>query len=392
MENLETIIKNIGQSKRIAVVLPEQATVDAFCAAIALKYSLSMQAHNPEVMVFCASPAPQLPFLSQDGRVPSIYNALSSTNQLVVNISNQHAQAKELRYEKTDDGLRVFITPGEGQFVEQDVSVLPAAGHFDLVIIIGASNFEQLGKIYTDNTKLFFETPHINIDTNPGNEFYGTVNLVVTTASSLCEVVMDVIEMLPGGMNEFVATGLLAGIISQTSSFRDPKTTPSALQKASRLVAVGGKQQEIIQHLFKTKPMALLQLWGRALARLTARPDKLALTAVVTASDMQKTQSQLDSLPMVLRDIIEMVTGFSLVAFLAELPPSADGAIGGTQILIAGLPYEKITAMLSELGATGSKPTALIGQYQYVSSHVVMPMPEVQAKLTQLIEKRDSVL
>ncbi len=387
MENLPIIIKNISEAKRVAVVLPQQLSVDSFCAGLALAASL------PNTIIFSAAlRAPEVPFLVG---VPRVANGLSASDQLVIKISNQNTQAKELRYEKVVDGLTIYITPSEGQFTEKDVAVLPSAANFDLVVLIGAANFEQLGKIYTENTKLFFGTPIINIDNNPNNEFYGTLNFVNTTASSLCEVVMDVVEGLPsnqgGGLqNEQAATALLAGIISQTASFRDPKTTPAALQKASRLVAAGAKQQDIIQHMFKTKPLPLLQLWGRALARLTAYPDKQALMAVVTASDLEKTHESLESLTTVLRDIIEMVTGYSLVVFLAELPENK-----GVQALLAGLPFEKLTQMAQQLSGGGEtvNPQSLVGKYQYVSLNISgAVLLEVQTKLAQLIESRSSVV
>ncbi|HEX3095905.1 MAG TPA: hypothetical protein VHQ20_02180 [Patescibacteria group bacterium] len=384
MENLPTIIKNITDSKRIAIVIPAEASVDAFCSAIALQTAVG------KAMIFCSAPVPELLFLPN---VPSVYPTLKSSDQLAIKISSKNASPKEVRYDKTDSGLTIYITPDKGQFAESDVSVLPAVGNFDLLVIIGAGNFEQLGKVYTENPKLFFDTPHINIDNSPNNEFYGTLNFVNTTASSLSEVVMDIIEALPGGINnDTVATSLLAGIISQTSSFRDPKTTPTALQKASRLVTAGGRQKEIIQHLFKTKSLQLLQLWGRALARLTAQPDKQTLTAVVTASDLQKTQMSVESLPTVLRDIVEMVTGFSFVVFLAELPD-----VAGVQILLAGMPNENLISTAQQLSnnvvlADSIKSLILVGQYHYVSIHVKDSLIDVQTRLTALIENRNSVL
>ena len=379
MENLQTIIKNIGQAKRIAIVLPKTATIDAFCSAFALQAALA------DAIILCDSPAPSLPFLTE---TPQVVTGLSNSNKLAIKVSNKTAVPKELSYEKTDSGLTIYITPDKNQFTEKDVSILPAPGNFDLVIIIGASNVEQLGKIYTDNTKLFFETPHINIDNNPANEFYATLNLVVTTQNSLSEIVMDIIEGLPVGLKkDVITTGLLAGIISQTSSFRDPKTTPSALQKASRLVASGARQQDIIQHLFKTKPLPLLQLWGRALARINSQPDKQFLTAVVTASDLEKTNMPIHLLPDVLRDIIEMVSDYPLVAFLAELPEGK-----GVQVLLAGLPFEKITEFVKQLTSTIAQTTPLVGNYQYVSIKVDGGLQDVQTKLLLLLENRNSVV
>lgn len=402
--DIQTIIKNIGSAQRIAVILPQEANVDLLAAAVALSSTVINQSFNTQsqeggfvsdleagqkiAMIFTSAgqSMPQLTFLKS---LPAIHSTLNSGSQLAIKISNRNAQPKELRYEKNDDGLTVFITPGDGEFQDTDVSVLPGAADFDLAIILGAQNLEQLGTIYTENTKLFFETPTINIDVNPTNEFYGTINFVQTTASSISEVVMDIIETSPDVLtDENVSTALLAGIISQTSSFRDPKTTPQVLLKASRLVSAGAKQQDIIQHLFKTKPLPLLQLWGRALARVTSLAEKQLLTAILTKSDFEKTSTGAESLAVVVRDIIEMITGYSLVILLAELPK------GTVDVVIAGLPFEDLLKVATQF--ISHSPTLerkqLFGKYEYVSISLNIDLPEAQLRLNKIIESRNSVV
>ncbi len=384
--DIQTILKNIGPAKQIAVVLPQQVNLDLLSAAVALYEAIS----GPEksVIILCSTreAMPRLPFIKT---MPPVLQAINTGNQLAIKVSNQHAQPKELRYEKSDDGLTVFITPGEGKFETNDVTVLPSTSKLDLIIILGAVNLEQLGSIYTENAQLFFNTPHINIDVNPANEFYGTMNFVQTVASSVSEVVTDLVEAMPNVLtNDTVSTALLAGIISQTSSFRDPKTTPQALLKASHLIEAGARRQDIIQYLFKTKPLPLLQLWGRALARLSALPEKQTLTAVVTKSDLEKTGVQADMLPIVVQDIIEMITGYSLVALMAELPS------GGTHLILAGLPFEDLPKLVNELAPSSEsgKPLPLTGKYNYLSFHIDKPLAETQEAFSKMIENRKSVV
>jgi nanoRNase/pAp phosphatase (c-di-AMP/oligoRNAs hydrolase) len=383
--DINTILKTLSAAKRVAVVLPEQVNIDLFAAAAAFAGFLK-QSVKQSTVFSSAKTLPSLPFLKDKLEV---FPGMNDGTQLAIKISNSHAQLSELRYDKGDDGITLYITPKEGQFMSSDVSVLPSAANFDLVVIIGAANFEQLGDIYNSNTKLFFETPHINIDINPANEFFGTVNFVPTTASSLSEAVMDILEA-QGSIDENIATALLAGIISQTSSFRDPKTTPESLLKASRLVTAGARQQDIIQYLYKTKPLPLLQLWGRALARLTASTEKQVLTAVVTKSDLEKTQVGVDQLPIVVKDIIEMISGYSLIFFLAELP-------NGVQVVAAGLPFEDLQKVMADLqgGQIEPKklePANLTGKYQYLTFWVKQDLPQIQEKLNKIIESRQSMV
>lgn len=384
---IQTIIKTIGTAKRIAIVLPQSVNIDLVVSATALSNAIALDP-TKTLMTFSDSNSEELPSLAFIKNLAPIHSSINTGNQLSIKISNRNAQPGELRYEKSDTGLMVFITPKSGQFKETDVAVVPAATNFDLVIILGATNFEQLGNLYTNNTKLFFETPHINIDIDPANEYFGTMNFVQTTASSISEVVMDIVEAIPKALtNETISTALLTGIISQTSSFRDPKTTPQAMLKASRLVAAGAKQQDIIQHLFKTKPLPLLQLWGRALARLVSIPEKQVLTAVVTKSDLEKTKVGTEVLPLVVKDIAEMITGYSLIILLAELTSS------GTQVVIAGLPFEDIKSVAAQLQSPSTEnPIQLSGKYKYISIFLSGDLEKVQGQINEIIENRNTVV
>lgn len=388
---IQTIINTINKAQRIAIVLPQLPNIDLVAAAFAISTAVESLKTDLKktVMIFSTAQTWQIPPLPFIKNTHPIYPGLNGSSQLIIKVSNRNAQPSELRYEKGDDGLTIFINPEPGmQFQERDVTILPSATDFDLLIILGSMSFEQLGNLYTDNTKLFFETPHINIDINPANEFFGTVNLVKTTASSVSEVVMDILEQIPGALeSESVSTALLAGIISRTSNFRDQKTTPQAFLKSARLIELGAKHQEIIQHLFKTKSLAQLQLWGRALARLTAFPEKQTLLAVVTKFDMEKTQVEPESLQVVVRDIIEMITGYSLVILLAELPK------GSVQIILAGLPFEDLSALATQLkGLEIKPPIPLFGKYEYISVLLPTNLIETQETLNKIIKTRSSVV
>src|SRR5690606_38881218 len=97
---------------------------------------------------------------------------------------------------------------------------------------------------------------------------YGKVNLVDTGATSTGEILVGVGEALGVEFDADIATGLLTGIISDTGSFQHANTTPKSLTVAAQMVGYGARQQEIIKHLFKTKPLASLKLWGRILSNI----------------------------------------------------------------------------------------------------------------------------
>jgi nanoRNase/pAp phosphatase (c-di-AMP/oligoRNAs hydrolase) len=370
---ITAIFKN---AKNIALLLSVEPGLDQVVSAYAFR-SLLEKAGIGVSIISASGNIPKTLFLPEQAGPQS---AFGSSDQLAVKISNAHAKPGELRYEMEADGVVIYLKAKEGNFSATDVSVLPSGGKYDAIVALGVSNLDQLGKIYTDNPSVFFETPIINIDNNPSNDYFGTVNLVNVKAGSIAEIAFDIIEQYPEALaDDTVSTGLLAGIIEQTQSFRDPKTTPSTLSKASRLVASGARQQDIIQHLFKTKPFSTLQLWGRAMARLVSMREKSFLYTAITKSDLEKTGSGSEVLSEVLRDLVEMVSDFSVIALAAELPD-------GVRLLIAGMPHIKVSEVLQKLGAPLHSAHHLVGKFEYAESMLPdLSVTEIQNRLAQIL-------
>ena len=147
---------------------------------------------------------------------------------------------------------------------------------------------EDLGSLNEHNADLFFETPKINVDNKAENEYFGAINLVDVTATSVAEILAGLLQEYEAQLldEDILLPCLLTGIISKTQSFQHVQTTPRAFLKASELVALeGGRQQEIIKNIYKTKPLSLLKLWGRALARMKIQEDIKAIHSVPTGVD-----------------------------------------------------------------------------------------------------------
>jgi len=298
-------------------------------------------------------------------------------------VSTAKAQLDELSYQSDSDKVQIFLKAKNGeQFSPSDVSVAAGIAGYDLIITLGAQTLDDLGELYQQNTDLFFTTPKINLDIAAGNEYFGTINLIDVTASSLAEVVTQVIAALEEAVtDEAVATSLLGGIIANTHSFQDPATTPKTLTTASALIAQGARQQEIIKNLYKTKDFALLKLWGRALARIKTVPEVSLLYSMLTRSDFEKTGEDSDRLTLVLRELLENVAGFQAVALLGEQET-------GTRVLIAGLPHANILALTRKLTEEVVHPLPLLGLYQMAAFNLLQPITEAEQSLLNAVREQ----
>ena len=185
--------------------------------------------------------------------LPSIAEAdqeLAGSSDLVVSVDVSGKKAKQINYKIESDVLKIFITPQNELFVPEDVSVSPAKAKYDLVVVIGTADMNELGAPYEQNREIFAETPIVNIDNQKINSNYGRVNLIDENASSTSEILIALMESIDKDhINKDIAMCLLTGITDNTNSFQNALTTPKSLTVAAQLIAMGADQQTIVRYL-----------------------------------------------------------------------------------------------------------------------------------------------
>lgn len=379
LSTYQQIADYINRSRKILLALPLHVTVDRLCSAFALNQILQKLGKETAVAASTAA-LPHVGFVSD---MPQVVQNMNSGQSLVIEISTARAQLEELSYQTSPDKVEIFLKAKDGQFSPEDVSTSAATTAYDLIITLGVQTLEDLGELYQKNTDLFFNTPKINIDTQAANEYFGAINLIDVTASSVAEITAQVIGSLEEAVtDENIATSLLGGIIANTHSFQDPATTPKTLTTASSLIAQGARQQDIIQSLFKTKDFSLLKLWGRALARLKTLPEVSLLYSQLNRSDFEKTGENNKRLVAVLRELLENVTGFQVIALMGEQED------GGVRLLLAGLPHAKISAIAHRLTEDAVTTQPILGLYQMVSVDLPqLSLNDVEQRLVNAVRE-----
>lgn len=314
MDTVQQIIAKISQVKSILIVAAGSSG-DSLAASLALRAFLKKLEKEVTLLSYTAV-SPRFDFLPESS---SVTTGIDLTKSLVINVATGRTQVAEISYKKNPDKLAIFIKPVKGEFTPDDISFDTSNFPFELVVLIGISNLEQLGDFYSKNAQLFFQTPLINIDFKGSNENYGQLNMVDLTATSSSEIILDLINKFESSLiDEIIATQLLAGIIAETNSFQHIRTTPQTFLKASQLVALGAKQQDIVGHLFKSKSLGLLKLWGRVLARLKQDFDNLLVYSAVNQSDMARAGATEDDASGILKEMVAQLSFAKIFLFLKE--------------------------------------------------------------------------
>src|ERR1051326_4116007 len=121
-EILSQTISQLKQANNILIVIDGESDQDVICAALATQAFLLKQ--NKQTTVVSTTTLPQkLKFLAEADRLKS---ALSLTKNLVIDINTQNRELAEMRYQKFDDKLSIFLATKQGELLESDVQIKPS--------------------------------------------------------------------------------------------------------------------------------------------------------------------------------------------------------------------------------------------------------------------------
>jgi len=104
-------------------------------------------------------------------------------------------------------------------------------------------------------------------------------------------------------------------MIAETKSFQK-RISPQSLQIASSLISQGARREEIIQHLYFTKSLSLLKLWGKILTRLQKDEKYGIVWSYASAEDLK--QSFDDGLDDIMEELIASSQEAKIIVLFAE--------------------------------------------------------------------------
>ena len=107
-----------------------------------------------------------------------------------------------------------------------------------MIFVIDAPTLNSLGTIYTDNQNQFNGKDIVNIDRHLTNAYFGTVNYVNKTISSISELVLSIIQTLGIEIDRDIATNLYAGAATSTNNFTSYSTNADTFEHVANLAKV----------------------------------------------------------------------------------------------------------------------------------------------------------
>lgn len=158
----------------------------------------------------------------------------------------------------------------------------------ELIFTLDFNALHRVGEMEEVLTKL--KAPFIMIDHHQKPDDYATYTYSDTSFGSTCEMLYNFISFLgkKGDIDKTIGTCIYTGILTDSGSFRFPRTTGDTHRIIADLIDLGVDNTEIPTLLYDNSSYGRLQLLGRALQNLKVLTEyKTAYTTL--------TQEELDS-------------------------------------------------------------------------------------------------
>jgi len=373
----QQIFKQIEKSKNILIIFSADREGDIIASSLALFLFLKKQGY--EVTLVCRGLEETNHNFSFLPAYSQIQNNLDNLRRFIVSVDISRAKVNQVKYLVDNNILNFIISPSEGWFKPEDVSSRAGEFKYDLIITVGTSDLESLGKLYDQNIEFFYKTAIINIDHKANNEEFGQINFIDLNAVAISEILFYLLKNYkPETISEDVATCLLAGIIQKTKNFKTSNLTPRTLLTTSQLISIGANREDIINHLYRSRDLATLKLWGRVLNNLQSEKHEELIWSKLQLRDFKETNSSPENLNDIIDELIMNVPSAKLVVIFCENGPTT------TRILIYSLKNINVLEILADYKPQGTIKNASIIIDKNIADASILLLSELQNKLEKL--------
>lgn len=310
----------IEQAERILIVPHANVDPDGLSSALAC-YSV-FRGVDKQCTVICPDTLPEsLDFLPG---FEHLETTVAGDQEFVITLDCEGGlEIDKLRYTVEDSKVNIIVVPKKGKIKKEHVRFNDlSSSSFDLIVVVDSAELSLLGDFYTENIDLFQSVPILNVDHHVSNTRFGQLQLIDPTAASATELLYAWFQSHATWRTMItpdIATLLLTGLITDTRSFQNPNTTPKSLEVAAQLLDLGARQQEIIQHVYKTKPLSTLKIWGRALNHIQVDATAGIVWSAISREDLLEMGATSKETGGILDELISTVPDADVHVLFTEL-------------------------------------------------------------------------
>ncbi len=211
-----------------------------------------------------------------------------------------------------------------------DASGILPAGLPDVLLIVDNANWERLGAglvaqlanrgVGPVDARRNREVEVLNLDHHIGNERFGDVNLVDTSAGACGELIYRLFQVMGRAITQTIAINLYAALITDTGRFSYGNTTPDTFRIAQDLLAHGVEAFDVFNRVYSTRTIGQVQLLADIIQTITP-VDTLGYFYCSATQEMLRRTGTLMSDTEGAIDMMKTVAGYEVCFLFKEEQP-----------------------------------------------------------------------
>lgn len=246
--NLKTVLPT---AKKVLIALPTGASVDKLASGLALYLSLNSQGKEVTIVSEDNILVGQSHLFAIDKIQKTLVSGQGGNFVLTLEgVATQDANGgsvpslEKLDYFVEGNNLNLVfrVIPGQTFNPSRIIPQQQGANGYDVIFTIGAQSLANLGGIYASNMQTFGGPHIVNIDNSQANTNFGQTNIVDMAASSVSEIVANMMPSLALSFEGDIATNLLTGIFDATANLTGANATANTYQAVASLMQAGGQK------------------------------------------------------------------------------------------------------------------------------------------------------
>ena len=238
----------IAKAQTIYVLLNTDPSYDALACALSLYLSLKELGKQVQI----ASAAPMRVEASHLVGIDEVKQKIGNRN-LLVSFEYEENSVDKVHYTMSEDGKRfnLIISPKSGTkpLDPAKVEYGYTGAEADLVFIVGASSFEDLGMLYESERSLYDTSFTVSITPSPIVPF-AQMTLETSGQSSMTEGIAVLLRSLGIEIKDDIATNILSAIEYATQRFQSLTVTADTFEIVAELMRNGARRSSLANPAF----------------------------------------------------------------------------------------------------------------------------------------------
>ena len=155
----------------------------------------------------------------------------------------------------------------------------------DLVLVLEATQLDRIGAV---SDLIEPGCAIVNIDHHTGNSGYGDINLVDSSASSVCEMIYRILKSTGYIFNKSTAEMIYTGILTDTGRFHFSSTTPESLRISAELIEAGVNPRELTDKIYFSMSQPQMQIIGEVMCNAELALDRRLCAFTLTREMLRR--------------------------------------------------------------------------------------------------------